>query len=1325
MKSVFFNAYYGCICFFMSFIVLSSCSEGEVLTSNGDTADIYTDTAIRLLIKGEGVSLPTKGMSNEVEQGYTSDLLIFILREDNSGTYRYETSRPVEGSKENYTVKIPNSLDNSKLKLILFSNSKDILGNDPDIRFKVDGVGSSEQDIRSQLLITLSSKWDLKTRIPMWGESGFRFSAPNASQTVANLSLVRMLARVDVGLNFKSNAIDAEKLGLPNFRMHKVKVCNVNNSGQLLPNLGSYSITDNKVSVIKPSVPKSVSNLGSYEISALDSTRGFEREIYLFEQDNDMHSTVFKPERACVLVQGSYITDSGLEVTGWYRLDFYNFNSSKQFSDILRNTLYRFNIKSVSGPGFSNPDDALNSIASNITVELQAYDLTQNDIVFDGQNFLSVNKSELFFYKNSKSANFNFTTDYKQGWTIENTNTDITVSPAAGKELSAVINLDWQHTPSSNEDKKIYIKAGNLRKEIVLRYLDELAPGYLQRFSLTPATLYYLRAGGVGSFEILSNLQNFFLSKNEGFLQFEIPNSPLVGTHVSADVKEYKGPSNRDIETGVINVQVNAANASLSAQCNIMQLTYDKSLHIAPQPLMPCDPEGNTGKAHLKVEFTPEKPEKYMIQFAGINGGESIDKILAVNNFVDIRALPNRSKDKRKVGELIFTAAENGQEIPLIGFTPTVIPIMQEGTPPPEVTITARPDGETIFYWNKTSAQLVASIGDLNHVSGLKDINLSYSGDMFTGMNNQTKTAHGVNLVYHMGENRTSSSRVGLIKAIVAGYDNQIGENTFTITQNAAPSSKPPVVLNPNITVDWKQTSARLKLGSLLNIYDVKVQAISSVAGSLELPVTHENLFTMASDKSSAFLDLKFPTNVTDKDKKLQITVVATGNIATETYTYVYTLTQTGQKNGAINILGDNPKNLGWQAGTHQIRYNVININESTLSVRGSTDWLTVELSSDTNGKIIMCRVKENITGSPRSASIELSGTDFEGNQILTTLLLTQDKQLQGRLVLNPDMLEFSRSASQGKSMIVKENIPGDLHIDLQKTDKWLSGVINGNLMTVDAQENIDHARQGSLVLFGYDLNGIKREAQLSVKQESNIVRIPGGDLVSPYRYNEGVDNVQLYPSFRVGINGRSLPFDPSSVKYTLGSEATNNHHIFQVNPSQVDGLIGKEIEILFIPTTRTTTYKTLEIPLTLHLKTEKGVESTAEFTIKREGHPAVELSTTLPSTYTAPTADGHVWPGLTHTISGEISTKNLQPNSAISVEFMEVVADPAHKEVTISRPFSGLNPVPANANVNVVIKLTAGPNSPSTLNQDIRVYGIGVDGKKYTIKEIRWKGRQ
>lgn len=69
------------------------------------------------------------------------------------------------------------------------------------------------------------------------------------------------------------------------------------------------------------------------------------------------------------MVEG-YYADSN--TPSYYRMDFDPDNNHNAFGQVLRNHKYIFNIKKVSAPGWSTPDDAAHNRSSNIVAEVQA-----------------------------------------------------------------------------------------------------------------------------------------------------------------------------------------------------------------------------------------------------------------------------------------------------------------------------------------------------------------------------------------------------------------------------------------------------------------------------------------------------------------------------------------------------------------------------------------------------------------------------------------------------------------------------------------------------------------------------------------------------------------------------------------------------------------------------------------------------------------------------------------------------------------------------------------------------------------------------------------
>lgn len=99
-------------------------------------------------------------------------------------------------------------------------------------------------------------------------------------------------------------------------------------------------------------------------------------------------------DATCIVVEGYY---AGSDTPSYYRMDFDSDNERNAFGQVLRNHKYIFNIKKVSAPGWSNPDDAANNRSSSIVAEVQAWDDDTMDMYFDGEHHFGVSTRKVIF----------------------------------------------------------------------------------------------------------------------------------------------------------------------------------------------------------------------------------------------------------------------------------------------------------------------------------------------------------------------------------------------------------------------------------------------------------------------------------------------------------------------------------------------------------------------------------------------------------------------------------------------------------------------------------------------------------------------------------------------------------------------------------------------------------------------------------------------------------------------------------------------------------------------------------------------------------------
>ncbi|MDR2040001.1 MAG: hypothetical protein LBQ60_18925 [Bacteroidales bacterium] len=426
--------------------------------------------------------------------------------------------------------------------------------------------------------------------VVMWGE--LPYEEIKSTNKTFSVSLVRSIARIDVGVGatgFDAGSKLATWGGLSDFVLEEVYLYKPNNAYYFVPQTGHFDEM-NKVTVLPSPVG---SQLSSPLIYAVSDGKSLVRNIYTVESDIRIESNAASGDknhtnRAAIVVKGSYKGNP----SSYYRLDF--INSSRELINILRNHLYQFNIKSVSGNGFEDPDEAYTSLAVNMDVEVIDWnDGDIGDIVFDGQYMLGVSKGQFMLSKEQRTASdtdnrMSVITDVPGGWTIESiddaqgdteTVSWLTVSRKSGPANSKVIVsiLTEENTFSENRTGYIHIKAGRLsykveviqthQSKIDLRIMDEsgidvsellfhsnvggTVPAQLLNVNWLPqSTVMYVMAAsvnGIPAFDfgtgdaIISgpvvgiNGQKFYTIQPSAMTQVEIDNDPFMEKMLKVD----------------------------------------------------------------------------------------------------------------------------------------------------------------------------------------------------------------------------------------------------------------------------------------------------------------------------------------------------------------------------------------------------------------------------------------------------------------------------------------------------------------------------------------------------------------------------------------------------------------------------------------------------------------------------------------------------------------------------------------------------------------------------------------------------------------------
>lgn len=501
------------------------------LVNNGSSQEI------RIQLKTPNKFMSQTRSLSESQENAINDVCILAFK---AGALSYvKTANSIDNDQQ---VKVTlKSSENSSdtYKLVVLANAYDLLlslmGND------LEGLNGKTYNEIQQIL----NQTDINTplyqsggSIVMWGELPYQeIKSTNNNYTVY---LLRSVARIDVGVGATSYNPDnmlATWGGLPNFTLEGVYIYKANNAYSFIPLSGNFDDTGKKVINPSPTGTRLTSPL-FYSVAGGISTI---RNIYVPEADVKMgvqgtSGDSNHTNRMAIVVKGSYNGNT----SSYYRMDF--INSEKALTNVLRNHLYLFNIKNVSGNGYSNPDDAYKSQAKNIEVEvLEWNDGAIGDIIFDSQYMLGVSKSQFIIAKHQQTVQstdnkITITTDVPNGWSIEkiadeNGNTATTSwltldSYSGPANIKSIISLLVDENTSGSERKAyINIIAGRLRYMIEVIQSPDAA--YIPKKTLltigsSPDGYGYNFSGTAASNKLLTAFTNFgttpvSIVKTEGF----------------------------------------------------------------------------------------------------------------------------------------------------------------------------------------------------------------------------------------------------------------------------------------------------------------------------------------------------------------------------------------------------------------------------------------------------------------------------------------------------------------------------------------------------------------------------------------------------------------------------------------------------------------------------------------------------------------------------------------------------------------------------------------------------------------------------------------
>ncbi len=322
-------------------------------------------------------------------------------------------------------------------------------------------IGKSKEEVYAALRYNYGDKaWDVvgdkEQRIPMWGAFSI---TPQSSMNTVSVALYRAVSKMNVLVN------DGE--GLDNFTLTSVRVYFANQQGYCAP-----LVEPNGNSPVQ--APSSASDFTQFPVATplvfdvQEDAKALKNRIYVPESDNNNISSGNTKKALCLVVGGKYagasLVPQGKE--SFYRIDM---KDQEGIYDALRNYLYRFNIKSVSSPGTTTPEEALDHAVVGMKVEIEEW----HDINLSGladQYSLVTDKSRVSFEQDGGEMFIKVWSDYGEDWTIEDLNENWFQYRKDGNRI--VLTTDANY--GASRESSFYIKSGMLKKQIIV---EQAQPG--------------------------------------------------------------------------------------------------------------------------------------------------------------------------------------------------------------------------------------------------------------------------------------------------------------------------------------------------------------------------------------------------------------------------------------------------------------------------------------------------------------------------------------------------------------------------------------------------------------------------------------------------------------------------------------------------------------------------------------------------------------------------------------------------------------------------------------------------------------------------------
>lgn len=379
-------------------------------------------------------------MDNDESASVIKSLCILqfnVINGNAFGTLRH-VGMGTETSSGKYSATLLQSVDNNdKYKLVILANFPD--GN-YGIFYRMGGKSYAEvqQACLSAELAGENNVLDFTAQqpFPMFGIA--KDGTPqiiDATMDLGTVSLVRAVARVDIGIGSKNADNNTWAKGKVPFAMTQVQIWKDGKQYAYMPVENNFSSSAGVLAINSPS-PVGDTETKTYGSTYITSTTYCAEKIYLPEA-NLSWGSVFDDNhtnRLAIIVGGKY---NGSQAETFYRVDFIYDEGSREKMNILRNHVYQFTIKKVEAAGYDTAELAYNSKPKDLGFEATVEPWTEGEtssvpsiqgyyLSYQGFNGENVNwtydadtpqriPKKKSYWGTNQSLPFNYDNFYKEG----------------------------------------------------------------------------------------------------------------------------------------------------------------------------------------------------------------------------------------------------------------------------------------------------------------------------------------------------------------------------------------------------------------------------------------------------------------------------------------------------------------------------------------------------------------------------------------------------------------------------------------------------------------------------------------------------------------------------------------------------------------------------------------------------------------------------------------------------------------------------------------------------------------------------------------------